>query len=380
MSSTEYTSAQIITYMGNKRKMLPFIEEVLVSIKTDLGVQKLKIGDGFSGSGVVSRLFKQHANHLYTNDLAGYSYTLNTCYLANPTPKFETQIQTHIDEANRLASVDAASDQTPLTNAWISKHWAPKKSTITANDRAYFTYENGRRIDIIRDYIDTLPGKVRPFLLAPLLVESSIHNNTSGQFSAFYKDGGDKGAYGGKNGIDVKRITKPITLPYPIFSPAKCKVHTSKMDTNKWAESLISHPKLDVVYYDPPYNKHPYNIYYFMLDIINDWDKTIEIPRTNRGQPETRTKSAYNSSLHAKQALDDLLANTNSRYVVLSYNNGGIIPIPELDLLLAKHATNVNKIPIDHKTYNRLKGLSNYKRTSEPKAVKEYLYVLKMND
>lgn len=380
MSSAEYTSAQIITYMGNKRKLLPFIEDVLVSIKTDLGVSKLNIGDGFAGSGVVSRLFKQHADHLYTNDLAGYSLTLNTCYLANPSPKVETQIRAHVDEANRLADNDTASGEPILPNAWISKHWAPKNATITANDRAYFTYENGRRIDIIRDYIDTVPAKIRPFLLAPLLVESSIHNNTSGQFSAFYKDGGDKGAYGGKNGIDVKRITKPIALPYPLFSPHKCKVHATQMDTNAWAKSMISHPKLDVVYYDPPYNKHPYNIYYFLLDIINDWDKTIEIPRTNRGQPETRTKSAYNSNLHAKKALEDLLANTNARYVVLSYNNGGIIPISELDALLAKHATTVNKLPIDHKTYNRLKGLSNYKRTSASKDVKELLYVLKMKD
>ena len=132
------------------------------------------------------------------------------------------------------------------------------------------------------------------------------------------------------------------------------------------------------MYYDPPYNKHPYNIYYFLLDIINDWDKTAEIPDTYRGQPATRTKSDYNSSIHAKKAFDDLLANTNAHYVVLSYNNGGIIPIVELDELLAKHASHVDKIPIDHKTYNRMKGLSNYKRTSVAKDVKEFLYVLKM--
>jgi len=362
--------------MGNKRKLLTFIDDVLENIQKELGVSKLNIGDGFSGSGVVSRLFKKRAQNLYVNDLAGYSFTLNECYLANPTPKTLVQIQKYLDEANRLADeATATTAASTLTGAWISKHWAPAHQKIEVGDRAYFTYENGRRIDVIRDYIETIPAKVRPFLLAPLLVESSIHNNTNGQFAAFYKDEHDKGAYGGKNAVDIKRITQKITLPYPIFSEEKCKVHLSQMDTNKWAKTL---PKLDVVYYDPPYNKHPYNIYYFLLDIINDWDKTAEIPDTYRGQPATRMKSDYNSSIHAKKAFDDLLANTNAHYVVLSYNNGGIIPIVELDELLAKHASHVDKIPIDHKTYNRMKGLSNYKRTSVAKDVKEFLYVLKM--
>ena len=39
--------------------------------------------DLFSGSGIVSRYFKKYSNHLITNDLEGYSYTLNECYLAN---------------------------------------------------------------------------------------------------------------------------------------------------------------------------------------------------------------------------------------------------------------------------------------------------------
>ena len=61
---------------------------------------------------------------------------------------------------------------------------------------------------------------------------------------------------------------------------------------------------------------------------------------------------------------------------MLSYNDGGIISIPEVDELLSGLSKSVKKIPIDHKTYNRLKGISNYKRTTEYKPVKEYLYVI----
>ena len=372
-----YLTTQIITYMGNKRKLLPMIEEALAEIQKELQTKTpLIIGDGFAGSGVVSRLFKTIAGELYTNDLAGYSQTLNTCYLSSPTQPTRTQIKKCIDEANKKADEATHTPLAHVTDRWISKHWAPENPTITQKDRAYFTCENGRRIDTIRNYIETLPKKIQPYILAPLLVESSIHNNTNGQFAAFYKDkDGKKGEYGGKTKTDIKRITQEIRVPYPIFEKSKCKTHITQMDATEWAKSLPQN-KLDVVYYDPPYNKHPYNIYYFLLDIINDWDKTQEIPDTYRGQPDTRTKSMYNSTVHAKAALTELIENTPSKYIMLSYNDGGIISIADLDELLAAHSKSVKKIPIDHKTYNRLKGISNYKRTADYKPVKEYLYVI----
>ena len=376
----KYLSGQIITYMGNKRKLLPVIGELVDKIQMELG-RSLTIGDGFAGSGIVSRLLKTKAAELYTNDLAGYSRTLNTCYLATPDAETLKQIELYVTAANKLASAAgtskaAGTQASAASAAWISGNWAPATPEITEHDRVYFTYENGKRIDVLRDYITTLPPLYQPYLLAPLLVECSIHNNTNGQFSAFYKDANaEKGAYGGKGGVDLKRITQPITLPLPLFDPHPCKTVISQMDTNAWAKNLKQ--KLDIVYYDPPYNKHPYNIYYFLLDVINTWDKTITIPATNRGQPDDRIKSVYNSFNKATEALEDLLIHTKASYIILSYNDGGIIPIPILDALLAKHGQTVEKIPIDHKTYNRLKGISNYKREKEYKTVKEFMYVVK---
>ena len=54
----QYLKSQIITYMGNKRKVLPHIHQVMNEIKMDLNKDTLQIGDGFAGSGIVSRLFK----------------------------------------------------------------------------------------------------------------------------------------------------------------------------------------------------------------------------------------------------------------------------------------------------------------------------------
>ena len=95
------------------------------------------------------------------------------------------------------------------------------------------------------------------------------------------------------------------------------------MDTNQWIKDI---PEVDLVYYDPPYNKHPYSIYFFMLDIINDWNLDLDIPNSNRGQPKTWFKSPYNSFTNAKSAFEDLIKHTKSKFILLSYNNGGIKP------------------------------------------------------
>jgi adenine-specific DNA-methyltransferase len=329
----EYLRSQIITYMGNKRKILPRIEEVLIYIKKQLGKDKLTIGDGFSGSGIVSRMFKKHASDLYTNDLAGYSRTLNSCYLATPSPEKFAKICEYVDEANKKA------DEMDVKNPWISKHWT--------GTRAYYTETNGKRIDAIREYIQTIPEEFRDFVMAPLLVECSIHANTNGQFASFFK-----GGFGGKTGTDLKRITQDIRIPYPIFDPHVCNTFVTQMDVFDWVDQLP--PDLDVIYYDPPYNKHPYDIYYFLLDIINLFD-TFDVPHSYRGQP-SRLKSSFNSSLHASYSVHSLINRYSSKFIIFSYFDRGIIPFHTLISFFSHLHIHIHSFI--HPTYNRLAGLS----------------------
>lgn len=371
--SDDYLKKQILTYMGNKRKLLKAIEEVVDTVIEQLNQTEINMGDGFAGSGIVSRLLKTKATRLYTNDIAGYSKTLNECYLSTPSSHKMKKLKEYIDATNKIgdhACLYGLNNVTP--NPWVSKYWVPQKEeAIEEDDRVYFTRKNGIKIDTMRDHIETIPKQYQSFVLAPLLVEISIHNNTNGQFAAFYKDG-SIGAYGGKNGVDVARITKDIHIPYPLFCSKPCDVLVSQQDTNEWVKTI---PELDLVYFDPPYNKHPYNIYYFLLDIVNNWDKTVEIPDTYRGQPKNWMKSKYNSLKDATRTFTDLLDHTKAKYVLLSYNNGGIIPIADLDDILNRYGS-VTKIPVEHKTYNRLKGISNYKRVKKEKEIKEYLWLI----
>ena len=74
----DYLKDQIITYIGNKRKILPFIERSL----NQIGLKDYHFLDLFSGSGIVSRLAKVHGAKMITaNDLEKYSQILNMVFL-----------------------------------------------------------------------------------------------------------------------------------------------------------------------------------------------------------------------------------------------------------------------------------------------------------
>lgn len=367
-----FLKTQIITYMGNKRKLLPDIERIICDIKDELGYDDLKCADAFSGSGIVSRLLKLHSKTLYVNDIAGYSKTLNTCFLSTLNSRQVEELGEIIRMANEFAHLE--SYHSPSITPWISKHWAPSCDSVQKSDRVYFTRKNGVLLDRYMHFIfnGNFSDEYRPFLHAMVLVEASIHNNTSGQFSAFYKDKNGIGKFGGEREIDLHRITKDIYLSVPNLSNNPCDVHIYQSDAIEWVKTI---PMVDIMYVDPPYNKHPYSIYYFMLDIINDWNLQQDIPNTNRGQPKDWKKSAYNSFSNAETAFSEFIQSVKTKFLIVSYNNKGIIPISNLERILNLRGK-VYIYPVNHKTYNRMKGIANYKRTTHMSEVKEFIWLV----
>ena len=58
-------------YMGSKRKVLPFIQDVLSSLEYESCL------DAFSGSGIVSYYFKKIGKEVYSNDFMRLPYMCN---------------------------------------------------------------------------------------------------------------------------------------------------------------------------------------------------------------------------------------------------------------------------------------------------------------
>ena len=359
---------QLITYLGNKRKLVSYIEDEIKLITKVLNKPKLNILEPFCGSTSVSRMLKMYSNHLVVNDLETFCTTLAKCYLATPTPEEYETIQKNIKFLNR-------NKFSKVAPSFIRKHYAPADdSNIQPHERAYYTQKNAHIIDTLCYHIfNHLPKEHTHYYLAPLLVEASIHTNTSGTFNSYHKKDG-VGHFGGKGENALKRILGEIVLPMPFFTMNDSKVDIYNEDANSLIKKLsVNEEWFDVAYLDPPYNKHPYGTNFFMLNIINRWNPSLEIPNNHRGQPDDWIRSKYNSFSEAVKTFEELISNIPATFIILSYNNEGIIAEEQLQKILEKYGR-VTKKEIVYPTYKGCKNLS-----SRSKDVLEYLWILHKN-
>jgi adenine-specific DNA-methyltransferase len=361
MENEKFLSEQIITYLGNKRKLLNVISDEVKIALNELGIEKGVMCDLFSGSGVVARKLKQYASKLYTNDLEEYSYIINDCYLTN-TEDFNE------DFYNKC--LEQILDYPIINDGVIATNYAPQDdNSIKEGERAFYTHDNAVRIDTYREAIDNIvPNSYRKFFLAPLLYEASVHANTSGVFKGFYKSKtSNVGKFGGDGENALERILGKIELKKPVLSNYNCQVKLFKEDANM----LVKHLRgLDITYVDPPYNQHPYGSNYFMLNTILK-NKVGESISTVSGIPNDWNKSAYNKKKEALLAFEELVKDIDSKYLIISYNNEGFISQDEMENMLSKYGELKTK-EIDYVAFRGSRNLQNRNIHTT-----EYIFVLK---
>lgn len=356
-----YYSSHLITYLWNKRRLLHFINNIFFSLHQKYG-RKIVSFDGFAGSGVVSRLLKRYSHKVISNDIEWYAETINKAYLSNASEIDFEKVKETIDYLNSKKLEHSKSDY------FISQNYAPADDKhIKAWERVFFTSKNARIIDNIRYMIDWLnEGKHKDFALAQLLIKASIHNNTSWVFKWFHKKDGI-GHFGGKGENALQRITSDIVLDYPILGTFESDVLVTRWDTNQIVKEIWH---VDIAYYDPPYNQHPYWSNYFMLNIINE-GKPIAIQDGVSGIAKERYKSEYNKKKNAIIAMDDLIRHTDADYIIISYNNEWIIPYDVFQEICESYGK-VTIMTSDYNTYRWSRNLSD-----RANKVIEILWVIK---
>jgi len=361
-----YFGSHLITYIGNKRRLLPFLHNAFLEIRKKTGKEKLVVLDGFVGSGASARILKSFASELHVNDIEDYSETVNKAYLANISDIDISKLKEYIDFLNKN-KLKLKSNKP----GFIESNYAPKDDdNIQDGERVFYTNTNAKIIDNVRMLIEEIPEPYKTYCLASLIVRASVHNNTSGVFKGFHKKNGI-GHFGGQGENALSRIKQEIVLELPIFSDFECSVSVHKRDINELVKDETL-PIFDLVYYDPPYNQHPYGSNYFMLNIINE-GKPREIQDGVSGISKDWNKSAYNKRNAAEEAMNQLLANTRARFIAISYNDEGIIPIESFKSILSRYG----KWELMTQDYNTYRGSRNLCDRSIK--VKELLWVLEKN-
>uniref|UniRef100_A0A6C0JX66 site-specific DNA-methyltransferase (adenine-specific) n=1 Tax=viral metagenome TaxID=1070528 RepID=A0A6C0JX66_9ZZZZ len=362
----EFVFQTMLTCIGNKRKLVGHIYDIVETIRQRLGKEKLCIMDGFTGSGVVARALVPLCHTMITNDLENYSYLMSRCFLNTPTNVQQSRIAHHITYMNNMAISGPYFEY-----GIISKLYAPKNTNdVKIGERCFYTRENALIIDTLRKYIaDCVEPDLQTYCLVPLLIKASIHTNTAGVFKGFYKDG-ELGCFGGSGRNALSRIMKPISLDMPIWSKESYNGLCYNRNINEIIDTVEVSGQFDVLYLDPPYNQHPYGSNYFMLNVIAKNEEPEKISKVS-GIPTDWNKSAYNSKATAIRDMEHLLRTglSKSHYIVLSYNDEGIITTEDWAKIFEPYAVEKREI-----LYDTFKGSRNLKDRSNK--VVEIMYII----
>lgn len=356
-----YLTDQLITYIGNKRSLLPLIDEAASRVQDRLG-RKMTVLDAFSGSGVVSRLLKARSKVVIANDLEAYACVMSNCYLTNQTDFDEKRIASTIEDINRQV------DDGLNVNGFIEALYAPKcDDNIKHGERVFYTRDNARRLDAYATLIHELDDDIRPFILAPLLSSASIHANTSGVFKGFYKDKETGvGRFGGSAGDALIRILGTIRLSLPVLSEYEADKQVFQLDANELPGKI---DPVDLAYLDPPYNQHPYGSNYFMLNLLTEYEPPTEVSRVS-GIPTDWNRSGYNVRKQSAELMRDLVSNLDAKFLLISFNDEGYIHPSEMTDIL----NSVGQVSEFQAKYNTFRGSRNLRNRNTH--VTEHLFLV----
>lgn len=347
-------------YIGNKQNLVNTIGAIL----DERGVVGESFCDLFSGTTSVARFFKQRGYRVVSNDILYMSYCLQRAYIENnDTPTFGNLTDILSDDADkprtRLDAVIDFLNHIPPIEGFIYHNYTPAGTYTELIPRMYFTAENGKRIDAIRQQIETWHengqlSQTEYYILISCLLESvSFYANVSGVYAAFQKK------------WDPRAIKPFILRPIEIIrSDRDNKSYCSD------AMSILDRIDTDILYLDPPYNARQYASNYHLLETIARYDNP-EIRGISGMRDYSELKSRFCNSRTAIEDLERIAAEARYQYLVLSYNSEGIMPRKKILEILGRYGN----CEVEEFTCNRFKSNSKGSST-RVRTVKEQLYIL----
>ncbi|HRR95629.1 MAG TPA: DNA adenine methylase [Candidatus Ratteibacteria bacterium] len=349
-----------IKYVGSKDKIIPYI------IKLAYKLQPKTVLDGFSGTTRVSQAFVKMGYKVISNDIALWSKTFSTCYLLNKKDKgYYKKI---IDYLNKL----------PGKYGWFSENYGgdPSKKEL----KRPWQVHNTMKLDAIREEIDKITDDEieKSVLLTSLIIALDKVDNTVGHYSSYLREWSP-------------RSYKTMRLEVPDFIVNEQKNEVYQEDIF----NLIPEIEVDLAYYDPPYgssnDKMPpsrvrYQAYYHIWTTIIKNDRPKLFGTANR-RIDSSDKISYspfedfrkgeNDKFIACEAIEKVIKETNSKYIIFSYSSGGRVPFKELVNVFATNSKIKEIQEIDYK-----KNVMTFMRwtnkwvNKEEKPHKEYLFLL----
>ena len=351
-----------IQYMGSKLKLLPFILNIIkkLPVKT--------IFDGFSGSVRVSEYLKKDYI-VYSNDKQYFSECLAKCYLLNKHPK--TFYENYIEELNSLKGY----------HGWYSGNYGGlvtnhEKGDAIQDDgkKRIWQMHNANKVDDIRDKIDSYNLTIveKSVLLTSLIEGLNKVSSVVGHQNGYLKNW-SKNSYNN------------LILEVPEFN-IDAKIHKVYRDD---IFNILPDIKCDLSYYDIPYgtvNKNlvvatRYSAFYHLWNTIVLNDKPDVFGEANRRLDSKKNTDDFerNKIEIVLPLIDRLIKETNSKYILFSYSNKGLVSKESFEKLFTINNYNYCFYEIDHQNNTQSTSASKERKWvdyDENIKLKEYLILI----
>lgn len=342
-----------LNYIGSKFQLLDWITSTMIEKTGFSSFENKTIGDMFAGTGIISHNFRKNMARVISNDAELYSSIITHAFTrsiyTDSCKKIINELQKDIDD-NKHSN----------TTGFVTTHYSPYNS----NQRKFFTVENAKRIDYIRNkletnYLSIISDDEYKFILASIIISADAVSNVPAVYGCFLKNFKTKA---------VKNLT--LTPIHNNTKPALDGSNTHNYDVLN--ADFIKSFECDLVYLDPPYNERQYSKNYFPLNIIAKTPKQLlsEMPLKGKtGIPTDCFISPFcKKGSTSEKAFEFLFRELKTKWIFLSYNSESIVSKEKMLTIMNKYGV----ASVIERDYKRFKSYEYNKDIN----IKEYLFCL----
>lgn len=326
-------------YMGSKNKLLDNIWQACNKFEFN------SVLDLFSGSGIVSYMFKAQDKAVYSNDYMAMSAVYTKAMVEN------NSVTLSVTEAQKLLKPTSKND-----------HFVVE----TFKD-LYYSDEDNELIDRIRTNIKGVRDPFKKSIAMAALIRACIKKRPRGIFT-YTGHRYDDGRLDLQTSLEDHFINAAELVNNAVFD-------NKKNNSSKRGDAMSFVGKPDLVYMDPPYysklsDNEYVRRYHFVEGLACDW-KNVEIQWHTSTKKFKSYPTPFSSRKGASDAFDKLFQKFKDSIIVVSYSSNSLPTLDEMVAILSKYKR-VEVVQVDHK-YSF--GNQNHKINDNKNSVKEYLFI-----
>ena len=326
-------------YMGSKNKLLENIWQACNKFEFN------SVLDLFSGSGVVSYMFKSQGKTVYSNDYMAMSAVYTKAMVEN------NSVTLSLLDTKKLLKANPKND-----------HFVEK----TFKD-LYYSDQDNRLIDTIRANIKGMRNSYKKSIAMSALIRACIKKRPRGIFT-YTGHRYDDGRLDLQTSLEDHFINAVELINDAVFD-------NEKNNSSKRGDAMSFSGKPDLVYMDPPYysklsDNEYVRRYHFVEGLACDWDG-VEMQWHTSTKKFKSYPTPFSSRKGASDAFDKLFQKFKDSIIVVSYSSNSLPTLDEMVAILSKYKR-VEVVQVDHK-YSF--GNQNHKIDDNKNSVKEYLFI-----